>query len=435
MGDGSFNDENPYGAQKTSRKSKTLNILAIFLGITVVFAPIGLIIGIVQLVKNKSSEKKGLSIASTAISGVMTLFVVLALVLGSQSPTDTATPETASTQETEETAQTAVEKMPDDKISDVASYDNYTLTLKDASSAIQEDGTNVIYVNAIFKNESVAGTYAYSAFSVKAYQNGEELLDASDINGDEANLIKEVKDGATENVTYAFQLNDASNVEIDICEPTAEANKIGTKTYAVKIETAKADGTDSSNKQADTVNSSEIAKTQTPSSTKNESSAASAAAGAVAGATAQKAVDQQVTAQKEAEQKAAEQKAAEQKATEQKAAEQKAAEQKTAEQKAADEKAATQKAAEQKAAEQKAAEQKAAEQKAAEQQAATAQNTTPSAPVAEGTTYVLNKNTKKFHKPTCTKVETIKSKNRQDYSGDRQTLINQGYQPCKICNP
>lgn len=55
-------------------------------------------------------------------------------------------------------------------------------------------------------------------------------------------------------------------------------------------------------------------------------------------------------------------------------------------------------------------------------------------PAAAGT-YVANKNTKKFHYPNCTAVSKMSAKNRWDFTGDRQELINQGYVPCKICNP
>lgn len=50
-------------------------------------------------------------------------------------------------------------------------------------------------------------------------------------------------------------------------------------------------------------------------------------------------------------------------------------------------------------------------------------------------TYVLNKNTKKFHYPECPSADTIKPKNKEVFTGDRQTLIDQGYAPCKRCNP
>ena len=50
-------------------------------------------------------------------------------------------------------------------------------------------------------------------------------------------------------------------------------------------------------------------------------------------------------------------------------------------------------------------------------------------------TYVLNTNSKKFHLPTCSSVKQIKESNREEYTGDRETLIEQGYSPCKRCNP
>lgn len=51
------------------------------------------------------------------------------------------------------------------------------------------------------------------------------------------------------------------------------------------------------------------------------------------------------------------------------------------------------------------------------------------------TEYVLNVNTKKFHKPTCSAAKQMKEENKQEYSGSRDNLITQGYEPCKKCNP
>lgn len=47
-------------------------------------------------------------------------------------------------------------------------------------------------------------------------------------------------------------------------------------------------------------------------------------------------------------------------------------------------------------------------------------------------TYVLNVKTKKFHKPSCNSLPTA---NRQDSSESRESIIAQGYVPCKRCNP
>lgn len=50
-------------------------------------------------------------------------------------------------------------------------------------------------------------------------------------------------------------------------------------------------------------------------------------------------------------------------------------------------------------------------------------------------TYVLNRNTKKFHYPNCSSVGTIKEKNREDSTLSRDEIIAKGYVPCKRCNP
>lgn len=49
--------------------------------------------------------------------------------------------------------------------------------------------------------------------------------------------------------------------------------------------------------------------------------------------------------------------------------------------------------------------------------------------------YVLNTNSKKFHLPACSSVDDMNPKNKQDYTGTREDLINQGYDPCGRCNP
>lgn len=50
-------------------------------------------------------------------------------------------------------------------------------------------------------------------------------------------------------------------------------------------------------------------------------------------------------------------------------------------------------------------------------------------------TYVLNTNSMKFHYPSCSSAQKISSKNRKDYTGTREDLINQGYDPCGNCHP
>lgn len=49
--------------------------------------------------------------------------------------------------------------------------------------------------------------------------------------------------------------------------------------------------------------------------------------------------------------------------------------------------------------------------------------------------YILNTKSKKFHRPTCSAAEDISPANKSGYSGSRDELIEEGYTPCKICNP
>lgn len=50
-------------------------------------------------------------------------------------------------------------------------------------------------------------------------------------------------------------------------------------------------------------------------------------------------------------------------------------------------------------------------------------------------TYVLNTNSKKFHLSTCAQADSISEENREEFHGDRQTLIDQEYVPAGCCKP
>lgn len=68
-------------------------------------------------------------------------------------------------------------------------------------------------------------------FVVRAFQNDTELTDCTDINGDESSLIVEVKNGASVEVSYVFELADESEVEVLIGTPTADQDTIGRAIY------------------------------------------------------------------------------------------------------------------------------------------------------------------------------------------------------------
>ncbi|MEI3018794.1 hypothetical protein [Ruminococcus sp.] len=56
-------------------------------------------------------------------------------------------------------------------------------------------------------------------------------------------------------------------------------------------------------------------------------------------------------------------------------------------------------------------------------------------PAANTFTYVINTNSGKFHYPNCSSAKKISDENRSEYTGTRDELIAQGYDPCERCNP
>jgi DNA-entry nuclease len=49
--------------------------------------------------------------------------------------------------------------------------------------------------------------------------------------------------------------------------------------------------------------------------------------------------------------------------------------------------------------------------------------------------FVLNTNSKRFHKPTCSDADSMKPENRQEVYTARELLIAQGYKACGSCKP
>jgi len=61
-------------------------------------------------------------------------------------------------------------------------------------------------------------------------------------------------------------------------------------------------------------------------------------------------------------------------------------------------------------------------------------------PTTEGATgesseYIINVKSKKFHLPECSGAQNISEKNKREFKGTKEQLLNQNYTPCGICNP
>lgn len=63
------------------------------------------------------------------------------------------------------------------------------------------------------------------------------------------------------------------------------------------------------------------------------------------------------------------------------------------------------------------------------------ENTTPQVVELVRMGYIVNTNTEKFHYLSCSSVNQMAEHNKMAYTGSRDDLIAQGYEPCKRCNP
>ena len=61
-----------------------------------------------------------------------------------------------------------------------------------------------------------------------------------------------------------------------------------------------------------------------------------------------------------------------------------------------------------------------------------AQTTTETKPIVKND-FVINKNTGKFHSPTCHYVDMMNEENKNFVSSTRQDLVDDGYSPCIQC--
>lgn len=124
------------------------------------------------------------------------------------------------------------ESIPEkNQISNIASFESCILELGEASIDSSSEDEKVVKITAVYTNNGKEPLYAACSFAVRAFQNDVEIEDCSDINGDEASLIKEIKSGESINVTYAFRLVEDSAIEVLIGEPTADQVTIGQKIY------------------------------------------------------------------------------------------------------------------------------------------------------------------------------------------------------------
>lgn len=122
-------------------------------------------------------------------------------------------------------------------ITNIAEYEDTISEILDADFYETEDGASVVRVRFKFTNNQSNGLYLLECFAVHAFQNDVELDDLTNINeeaedGDSAEFIREIKNGASLEASYVFLLSDDSDVEIRVCTPTADEVLLAQKTFS-----------------------------------------------------------------------------------------------------------------------------------------------------------------------------------------------------------
>lgn len=96
---------------------------------------------------------------------------------------------------------------------------NYHIKIVSATLAKDYEGNSALVVTYEWTNNSEEEQMFSTAFSAKAYQNGMECTSAFLVDGvDAEKSLTNIKPGVTMEVQEAYELNDLSDVEIEVTE-------------------------------------------------------------------------------------------------------------------------------------------------------------------------------------------------------------------------
>lgn len=115
---------------------------------------------------------------------------------------------------------------------------DYEVVIKDHRLAKDENGTDVIIVTFDFTNHWEESISFYGALLIEAYQGDIGLIecDAPTIEGySEADMLRNIKTGATIEVEMAFELDDtATDVTVEVSELFSFDSRKLTKTFSLQ---------------------------------------------------------------------------------------------------------------------------------------------------------------------------------------------------------
>lgn len=187
-------------------------MMEVLILISLIVCIISFVALIIQIIRKKENKK---------IWGIVFGICLVVFIAGAA-----VSPDETNSEETKESVK--------QENSSIAEYDGCKIELKDATKTTDEEGNNIIRINAIFTNNNKDPLYGLSCFAVRAFQDDKELEDITDINSEDKNLTVEIKNGKSIDVSYAYKLDSDKDVEVLVGTPTADQDTIGKKTYVVK---------------------------------------------------------------------------------------------------------------------------------------------------------------------------------------------------------
>ena len=200
------------------------SIVPIVNNFSFILALIGFVFALVGFIGCARGKKrgKGMGVASLIIN-ILAIVVVLALqsawsaAIDEAFDTGTTTEQDVSTDGGAADGDTA--QAEDDDSGDAAqSASEYEVTIDSASMTTDYEGNPALVVNYTWTNNSDEATSFAVAFDETCFQNGveREMAIVSDV--DTSNYMNEVQPGSTAEVTLCYELEDESEVTVEVRE-------------------------------------------------------------------------------------------------------------------------------------------------------------------------------------------------------------------------
>ena len=210
-----------------------LSPLPIINNLAFIIAAVALVLGIIAFV---GIRKKGLGGKGMAIAGIVLGVVSLVVVLGTQAMYGAAldsVSEAISGGSSASAESTAPESEP--AASDESAERKYEVTIDSCNVVDDYEGNPAASITYTWTNNSDEAVSFASAVYPKCFQNGVQLESAIVTSTDSSNYLNEVKPGSTVEVTLDYELQDKSELLVEVKEFISfNDDLLATKTFTLE---------------------------------------------------------------------------------------------------------------------------------------------------------------------------------------------------------